>query len=543
MSVLDIDVQEAVEALAKKGYGSGAIVKKLKNRRMVVARSTVARYMQKFKKIVGPTRVAVKVTEFEQFSKAYFPHDMTFAPAAFHEEIRRLIIEHQHVVIAAPRSFAKSTISTKHYPIWLALNWKEQGRLKAPDIMVVSATGTLAKERLAIIRAEFEDNGALINSFSKQRSDTWRQDEIRLANGAIIRAKGAGYQTRGFRPTDIIVDDIEEDEAVLSDMRRKKLKDWFYKALFNTLEPTAKLIIVGTFIHPLALLPELVNNPPEGFVTRKYVALDKEGNSTWPEKWPLEELERRRKIIGDERFASEFMNSPIPSGDNPIVKRDWLIKNFLEDQPRSSDMRIVIGVDPAVGKSKNSDESGICVAGKVKNRDHFNKDHVYVLSARRGQWTAYELAKQLIQEVQRFKPQTVVLETVFWQDVIKQIVLKEFKKAGVEVSIKAVKPRADKVHRLQSIVSYIQNGYIHLKEGQRDLFDQLAMFPHARKDLADAFVHCVTELLVTDGSAMIMNPTDRLDTKVKREQREVAKTFPELDVKSWLKKPSVSAWH
>lgn len=533
---------ERIREFLERGGSARVISKALKEEGISISYETVNKYRNQWNLTTphGRGRLgAIPNYSLTEFSKYYFPHDMPLEGAAFHNEMRDLLVTKTRLVIAAPRSFAKSTIVAKHFPLWKALFWRKRGERVPPYIIIVSATGALAEDRIEKIRWEVENNRAIEHDFGDQRSPLWRQNKLVFRNGAVIEAKGQGYQTRGPRPEVVIVDDIEEDEGVAIEGRRRKLKDWFWKALFNVLEPEGQLAVIGTLIHPLSLLTEIIQKPPPEFTVKKYAAIDYQGNPTWPAKWTMEQLELRRRQIGDERFSAEFMNDPLVSTDTPIVRRLWLTESLSDDQPGLADYgRIVLAVDPAVGRSHESDESGLAVIGKITSQSHPHFDECFVLSARKGKWSIYGLVNEIVADIQRFdlpkRNAVLVIETVFWQETIAHVLVKEMDKIGIRVPVKEIKPRADKVTRLKGVTPFLERRMVHLRESQRDLFDQLVSFPHGRKDLADAFVHAVTELY-SEGSASI--------TGGEPSSPKEKPLFPDLDIKSWVGKPKAKVWY
>ena len=118
------------------------------------------------------------------------------------------------VVICAPRSFAKSTVFSKIYPLYLICNGHPERTVK--KIMLISSTGALAEHWLREIKREIDENRFLKNDFGNLTSAKWTQDHIIAHNRADnrkieIMAKGRGYQTRGWRPDVVILDDLEDD--------------------------------------------------------------------------------------------------------------------------------------------------------------------------------------------------------------------------------------------------------------------------------------------------------------------------------------------
>jgi len=280
-----------------------------------------------------------------------------------------LLPKSPRIVIASPRGHGKSTICSVFYPVWLAVTGKRK------DITIISASESLAIEWLRKIKREFELNerlqlvSAAIDYIDKGlpfvkpefKSDKWTENHIILKTGlrVNIRARGAGGQIRGFRPDCLIMDDLETNESVESEEQRKKLKDWIFKDCLNTLLPEGQFVVIGTIIHPLSVLADLLV-ADNGWVHKKYAAYfdlktqtvlsQEKGNELWKDLWSHEKLQERKKEIGSWAFASEYMNNPISDETVPIKEhqiRYW--KEF--PQTYSS----VLAVDPAYSDDEKSD--------------------------------------------------------------------------------------------------------------------------------------------------------------------------------------------
>jgi len=271
----------------------------------------------------------------------------------FHLEVYKMLPNGKRIVLASPRGFAKSTMVSVIYPIWLAL-WKG-----ATDIVIISASETLAVDWLRKIKFELCNNPRVREYFGEQVSDKWSENHIILRNGVNIRARGAGGQIRGFRPDVIICDDLETDDSVRSEEQRKQLKEWLFKACLNTLVPEGQFIIVGTIIHPLSVLADLLAMD-NGWTKKKYMAyqdgVQEAGHELWPLLWSHDRLQARKREIGSFAFSSEFMNSPISDETAPIKEtqiRTWtqLPKNY----------NAVIAVDPAYSEDDTADFKTACL--------------------------------------------------------------------------------------------------------------------------------------------------------------------------------------
>jgi len=283
--------------------------------------------------------------------------DLFYAPAgrfhrALHRDVEAMLWREplddgeifDSAAIACPRGHGKSTTLAIGLPLWVACEWESMPHFegRAPYIVIVSDTADQARARLADIRDQLESNEELIARYGwqgptlermrgrrrRRRSPRkWTQDRLELANGTIIVAMGHGSnRVRGLvrggrRPSLILCDDLENDEAVFTDNQREKLRRWFTQALIPTgLEGKLITIVLGTILHADALLSRLLSAEHfEPFLKRRYAALyntdgmpDGEGTvALWPEYWSLGQLLARRRKIGALAFAQEYLNIPI----------------------------------------------------------------------------------------------------------------------------------------------------------------------------------------------------------------------------------------
>jgi len=368
---------------------------------------------------------------------------------------------------------------------------------KKRDIVLVSATGSLAEECLRKIKSELEGNELITKDFGDIQSAKWTEAHIILKSGCQARAKGAGYQIRGFRPDCIIVDDVETDEAVRSADQREKLEDWFWKALVNTLEPDQQLIVVGTILHPLSFLNTLIEKPKPTWWVKKYKAIKDDGTPLWKEKWPLEKLEARKIEIGEKRFRSEFMNDPLADSDT-VFDIKWIDSNSVDNPPKMNELWYITAVDPAVSKKDLRDYTAILTIGI-----HRTNGHIYVVEAKRGRWSPYETVDQILETYKRFSPKKVLIEAVQYQAALRDILLKEAReKEHLYIPVRQVVPDMDKVRRANNVSHMVEQGAVHILKHQEDLRNELMLFPSAdHDDLVDVFVYCLSE--VNNGEANI----------------------------------------
>lgn len=295
-------------------------------------------------------------SDLEFFARNVVGGLLTFEVPEFHRELYKILPRINRAVIAAPRGFAKSTISTVIYPLWLAIS-----QVSYKNIMIISASESFAVNLLRKIKVEIETNETILKYFGDLRTDKWSENHIIVKGGVQILAKGAEGQVRGFRPDCVILDDIETDEGVLSEEQRKKLKDWLFKSCLNTLLPGGQFLLVGTILSQQSLLSELLTTD-NGWFKKKYMAykdgIEKEGNELWPSLWPHSALQQRKAEIGSFAFSSEYMNNPIDDGAMPIKEDQISYWSSIPDN-----LNYYIALDPAYSEDESSDYKVAALVG------------------------------------------------------------------------------------------------------------------------------------------------------------------------------------
>lgn len=317
--------------------------------------------------------IARAMEDIAYFAEMVCDDAVTTKIPAFHVEIYDAIVEKSRVALAAPRGFAKSTIIAKIYPLWLAITKRRK------DVCIISASETLAVDHLRWIKQSLEGNPLILSTWGNLKSDKWSENHIIILHPdgtrVNIRAKGAGGQIRGFRPDCLILDDIETDESVASEEQRKKLKEWLFKACVNCLLPKGQLLVIGTIIHPLAVLEDLLEMPNNWF-KKRYKAykdgIQEEGHELWPEERPHEWLQRRKAEIGSWAFASEYLNNPILDETAPIKQHQIRYWTELPD-----DISLVITVDPAYSADVRSDFKTASLIGANHKADRFLCEYIH----------------------------------------------------------------------------------------------------------------------------------------------------------------------
>lgn len=306
------------------------------------------------------------------FAEEFLPHLLTAEIPPFHSEIYQLLPESKRLVVAAPRGFAKSYVCSIIYPIWMGVFALHK------DVVIISASETLAKEMLRKIKREFENNQKLKKYFGDMVTDKWSETHATLESGVTYRARGAEGQIRGFRPECIVIDDIETDDSAKSEEQRRKIMDWIFKACLPALTPEGQLIMVGSIISQVSVLKQVLeaNN---GWPRRVYRAykdrIQEPGHELWPTLWPHEKLQQRKAEIGSWAFSSEYMNDPISNEFSPIKKEQI---RYWKELPQQ--LSLVLVIDPAYKDDEKADYKVATLVGIDQNMNrylvHYLRTHI-----------------------------------------------------------------------------------------------------------------------------------------------------------------------
>lgn len=318
--------------------------------------------------------------DIQFFAEYYLPHVLTDRSPDFHREILNLSQKEKRLGVAAPRGFAKTTIIQIVYGLYCLLFHEEE------DILSISQSAQLAEDQVRKIKYEFENNKQIKNDFGgilqwgEKDSKRWTNSHLIIQKeGRIfsqIRARGRGCQVRGLRPSKVFCDDLEDEELVRSEEQRKYLKEWFLSALLNVLKIDQQLIVIGTILHPLALLADIIDKKEQfkGWETRKYKAIV-DGKSIWEERFPMIDLMKRKEEIGTYSFEAEYQNNPI-SSDICLWRPEWIKK--WEKLPRIT--KKFIALDPATSTKESADFSALTCIGQGED------GNIYEIELIKGRW-------------------------------------------------------------------------------------------------------------------------------------------------------------
>lgn len=419
----------------------------------------------------------------------------------------------RYVAIAAPRGHAKSTAITHCYLLACLLFRQRQFAL------IVSDTESQAILFLQDIKKEIEDNEDVQSLFGIKRDthgrvlfpkETEADLIVELEDGHQFRvmAKGSEQKVRGLkwgskRPDLVICDDLENDEIVMNDERRKKFSRWFNGALMPCISDHGIIRVVGTVLHLDSFLNGLM--PPDHdrmtvfedlkvwskrrklWRSVKYRAHDSEWKHfLWPEKKTKEELwavYQQRVAEGlPDIYYQEYLNEPIDES-NALFKRGDFKPRKEEDKKKR--LNYYLAGDLAITEKNRSDWTVFIVGG-------VDEDGIlHIVDVVRDRMDSKAIVDTILALQKAYDPVAFCLEDTAITKSIGPYLYEAMGQWNEYPNLILQAPTKDKIARAQSIRARMRAGAVKFDK-ESDWYDkfesELMRFPRDRHDdQVDAF--------------------------------------------------------
>ena len=472
------------------------------------------------------------------FAKVYLAHHLRSESSRMHAELYEMLHEAtmqrgRRIAVAAPRGHAKSTVVSLAYVLWSVLFEHE------PFVLIISATAEQAEQHLRTIREEIQTNAKLITDFPEvcgRQGAPWRKNLVQLTNGVMIRCLGAGQGVRGTkhrqdRPSLIVVDDLETQDACIEPEQREKLRDWFTRTLLKAGDARTNVVVVGTIVHYDSLLANLTNEKPggrfAGWHRRMYQAV--ESFSEHPELWETWEairtgqaehegklgpdasrvffsanaeqmlagtsvlwpecegylaLMEMRVDEGRASFQAEKQNEPLDPATCLFNEDRFRYWDDQFDSPKEvldslrRDFRVVAACDPSMGKRHSrGDYTAIVVVA-----NELDDGAAYVLEADIARRKPDEAIDRIIAIAKAYPLDSFYIEANQFQELMADQLEKRAYAAGISLRIEKVNNVAHKRTRIESLEPMVSSGKLRFSRRHQLLLDQLRQFPLAAHD-------------------------------------------------------------
>lgn len=306
--------------------------------------------------------------------------------------------------------------------------------------------------------------------------------------GAITGLDAGNPNIEGFSGALIIDDPLDAGNARYEKSRDEVVTFYDEKLSTRRRTPTTPTILIMQRLHLDDLVGWIEKNEPEEWEILKVPALDEEGNSFWAERYPVEELEKIRRI-NNFKFQSQYQQDPIASG-GAVIKTEWF--KYYPANITYEYKRIFITADTAQKIKEHNDYSVFMVWGVTK----FGKLHL--LDEIRGKWEAPDLKRQVKILWNRWSKGigNTPCSGLYIEDKASGTGLIQEIKRECAIPVLPLQADKDKLTRLEAVLAHIEAGNIELPnnpEQNKDLLNECEAFTrddsHSHDDQVDTLVY------------------------------------------------------
>jgi len=306
-------------------------------------------------------------------------------------------------------------------------------------------------------------------------------------NEGELYAGGVGAGTTmgsGFNIA--VIDDYHRNvEDALSETIRKKQHEWFLTSCVTRMEPGASLLVTATRWHKDDLIGFILANAEqtgERWEVISMPAIGDQGSALWPERWPIETLEakRRQYNLSGYPWMWEALYQQRPP---EVLDSEWDSNYFthaiwFDDWPADVRFRLVV-LDPSVGHNEKADYSAIVVLAPSQN------GHIYVDADIRRR-DGYRQVLDVLAMSLEHHAITIGVEINGFQGVLRPMFEDKCRQAGYFPFIHGISSQQDKRMKIRAAITpFLSRGLLHFRRhspGTALLMEQLRGFPSHRYD-------------------------------------------------------------
>lgn len=362
------------------------------------------------------------------------------------------------------------------------------GRNPRRKIIAASAGAELAERNSRASRAFFNEPDW---PFGVELSRaTTAQNRWETTEGGGLFAVGVGGGITGWRGSLLLLDDLQNDS--LSDTERDGLWKWFREILMPRLEPFGAVVLVQQRWGEDDIPGRIMDSPeaPDWHVVRLPAIAEPndplgraKGESLWPERWPIVELERQKIAMGSRAFVCAFQGDPVPAEGN-LIKAEWLQR--YDKAPTEFEHGVICALDAAAKTGVRNDWSAIVKLGVTKSA-------FYVLDVWRGKVEF----PGLLRRVSLLPLETPAPTKIYVEDTSNATALIQALKQETTLPVIPIAAKGSKESRVEGVTGSIEAKKVFLPNEAPWLLEferELLAFPAGKNDdMVDAFTLALSQ--------------------------------------------------
>lgn len=273
----------------------------------------------------------------------------------------------QNLMVWMPPRHSKSYLGTLLFPAYYLF--------KNPNhnIILTACSSELARSKFSIELREFMRGPGVGMELTTTGKDIWRTPQ-----GGSVLAVGAGGTIIGFGAHLFVIDDpVKNRIEATSPSQQQQKYDWYRSVVDTRSEPGCKKVMIMQRWDDNDLAGRIIETEGDYWTVLQLpaVAMDedplgrKPGEALCPERYPIEDLERKRASMGRVLFEAMYQQQPVPEGGMLFNTKDARYFDFVGDNNQTisvdgtiydlSELPQFIVCDLALTTEKQSDFSVI----------------------------------------------------------------------------------------------------------------------------------------------------------------------------------------
>lgn len=414
--------------------------------------------------LLARRRARTDLIAFSRYTLASYkeaPHHRLIAEkleAVERGEITRLMI-------FMPPRHGKSELASRRFPAWFL------GRHPQEEVIAASYNSDLAADFGREVRGIVNSTEYRALFDTTLRQDSKAADRWHTNDGGAYRAAGVGTAMTGRGAGLLLIDDpVKDREEADSEVRRRRVWDWYRSTAYTRLSPGGRIVVIQTRWHEDDLSGSLLEQMADGGDQWEVLSLPavRDGRALWPERFPLDRLDAIKKTLGPREWSALYMQSPQPD-EGTYFQRDWF-KAWTQKPPV---LRIYGTSDYAV-----TDGGGDWTVHRIWGVDP--SGDLYRLAGWREQATADRWIEAKLDLIAKWRPLAWFGEAGVIQKAVEPMLTRRMRERKVFCRLEWLPSISDKPTRARGFQSRAASGRVFFEPGA-DLAEFLA-FPAGKHD-------------------------------------------------------------
>jgi len=321
--------------------------------------------------------------------------------------------------------------------------------------------------------------------------------------GGWCRSVGLGGAITGRGADLLVMDDvIKNAEEAYSERVRETTWQWFETTALTRVEAGGAIIGVMTRWHKDDLFGRLIRHYDEKGIAYHRVRMPAiakaddplgrlPGDPLWPQRWPLEELEVKRKSMSTYAWSALFDQDP---KDHENTQWPWeYFEDILVDPHEWPSVfeESCVAVDPSLGNDqRKGDYSAVIFTGKSKGK--------YYVDADIRRRPPSEIVDAALSMAKRHGAKRIGYESNHFQSMLGEVFAERMRATGIRCPVWAIHSSKNKVQRItETLDSFLRDREFRIlrSESADLLIQQMRDFPTAEHDDGPDALQMTIELL------------------------------------------------